>query len=174
MAAITNEIAAIVQEWLNERIAHMKAILQTNGIVDGYNQLPNEIFVPPIKITNTSTNAIIELPDYYEYVDEGVKGIGGGNRTVITTGRFSYKNRNVSRKMVDSLIDWGARKGRQGVTAKNMRSVAFGTAINIKRNGLGQTLFFTEALDFKYIDQLQKDLERATGQSFEVLLSEGI
>jgi hypothetical protein len=172
MAQTANErVAAILQEWLNERTAQMISILATNDITRGPNQLPSEISVPPITISIGNVGAELDLPDYYVFTDEGVKGIGGGYKSAITTGRYTFKNKYVSKAMVNSLQDWNARKGRQGINVKNMKSVAYATAINVKKHGIGQTLFFTKALDQRYIDQLEQRLLEELGKEVEVNIS---
>jgi hypothetical protein len=172
MAQTANErVAAILQEWLNERTAQMVSILAANEITRGPNQLPSEIAVPPITISVSNVGAEIDLPDYYVFTDEGVKGIGGGYKSARSTGRYSFKNKYVSKAMVNALQDWNARKGRQGINVKNMKSVAYATAINVKKHGIGQTLFFTKALDQRYVDQLEQRLLEELGQEVSVNIS---
>jgi hypothetical protein len=172
MAQTANErVAAILQKWLNERTAQMVKILEVNEITRGPNQLPSEIAVPPITISIGNVGAELDLPDYYVFTDEGVKGIGGGYKSARSTGRYSFKNLYVSKAMVDSLQEWNARKGRKGITKETMRSDAFGTAVNVKKHGVGQTLFFTKALDQRYVDQLEQRLLEELGQEVEVNIS---
>jgi hypothetical protein len=40
--------------------------------------------------------------------------------------------------------------------------------VNVKKHGVGQTLFFTKALDQRYVDQLEQRLLEELGQEVEV------
>jgi hypothetical protein len=159
-------VTDIVKDWLEERTNQMKAILESKGISPKSGALlPQDIKVPPINITATNYQAQLELEDYYEFVDEGVKGIQNQRPN---TGRFSFKNDKPNRKMVESIQDWGARKGRQGVTKVNARSVAYATAISVKRKGIRETRFFRDSTEDRYTEQLITALQEALGKSFEV------
>jgi hypothetical protein len=168
---INDKIGEILHEWFEDRVQGMKDTLRAYKIVDGSSLLPNEISVPPINPTASGINVELSLPDYYEFVDEGVKGIGdlkAGWIAAKSNGRFSFKTAFVGRKMVDSIREWGARKGRQGVTRANMSGVAFATAKKIKRTGLRQTMFFTDNFKEEHLRDLEKRIEDATGLAFEL------
>ena len=168
---INDKIGEILHEWFEDRVQGMKDTLAAFNIVDGSSLLPNEISVPPINQTASGINVELSLPDYYEFVDEGVKGIGNlkaGWTAAKSSGRFSFKTQFVSRKMVDSIKEWGARKGRQGVPRANMDGVAFGTAKKIKRTGLRQTMFFTDNFKEEHLRDLEQRIIEATGLAFEL------
>lgn len=168
---INEAIGDIMNEWFKERVTAMQDTLAAFKIVNGSSILPNDIAVPETNPTATGIKAELLLPDYYEFVDEGVKGIGNlkaGWEAAKNTGRFSFKTEFVSRDMVNKIREWGARKGRAGVTRANMDGVAFGTAKKIKRTGLRQTLFFTDNFKEEHLRELEKRIIDATGLAFEL------
>jgi hypothetical protein len=159
-------VTDIVKDWLEERTNQMKAILESKGIGPKSGAiLPQDIKVPPISITATNYQAQLELDDYYEFVDEGVKGIQNQRPN---TGRFSFKNDKPNRKMAMSLMDWAARGSHKGITKENALGYAYGRAVNIKRRGIRETRFFRDSTEDRYTEQLITSLQNALGKSFEV------
>ncbi len=172
--SINEVLSEVMEQWFDERIKSMQGTLMKFGITSGNNILPEDIKVPANVPTAQGIKAELELPDYYEFVDEGVKGIGNLKPDWIAakaTGRFSFRTSFVSRNMVNSIREWGARKARKGVTVKNMDSVAFGTAKKIKRTGIRQTMFFTDNFQEQHIRELERRIETATGLQFELTLT---
>ena len=159
-------VTDIVKDWLEERTNQMKAILESKGISPKSGAiLPQDIKVPPINITATNYQAQLELEDYYEFVDEGVKGIQNQRPN---TGRFSFKNDKPNRKMAMSLMDWAARGSHKGITKENALGYAYGRAVNIKRRGIRETRFFRDSTEDRYTEQLITSLQNALGNSFEI------
>ena len=170
MAASKREIdeivTDIVKDWLEERTNQMKAILDSKGISPNSGALlPQDIKVPPINITASNYQAQLELEDYYIFVDEGVKGTRNERPN---TGRFSFKNDKPNKKMAMSVMDWGARKGHDGLTKENALGYAYGRAVNIKRRGIRETRFFRDSTEDRYTEQLITALQNALGNSFEI------
>jgi hypothetical protein len=159
-------VTDIVKDWLEERTNQMKAILESKGISPKSGAiLPQDIRVPPINITATNYQAQLELEDYYEFVDEGVKGVQNQRPN---TGRFSFKNDKPNKKMAMSLMDWAARGSHKGITKDNALGYAYGRAVNIKRRGIRETRFFRDSTEDRYTEQLITSLQNALGNSFEV------
>jgi hypothetical protein len=159
-------VTDIVKDWLEERTNQMKAILESKGISPKSGAiLPQDIRVPPINITATNYQAQLELEDYYEFVDEGVKGVQNQRPN---TGRFSFKNDKPNKKMAMSLMDWAARGAHKGITKDNALGYAYGRAVNIKRRGIRETRFFRDSTEDRYTEQLITSLQNALGNSFEV------
>jgi hypothetical protein len=203
-----NIVADIISDWLSERASHMREGLAKRGMTESNSPLAQGIAPSGIIVKGDGFSINIELEDYYEFIDQGVQGIGlsfksqlakkdvkksitkstkaqkatkpnkikspkkptfeGGMRT--NTGVFKFKNEFVGRKMVQSIQDWGARRGRENVTKQNMLGVAFATAKKVKRLGIEQTLFFTDATQDKYADDLSQRISDALGKKYEVTL----
>ena len=178
--SITNQepqeiIRDVLESWLQERADDMRKRLAKFKITAANSPLSQGITPSAIITKVGGYTATIDLDDYYEFIDQGVKGIGaaphdkGGLRK--NTGKFKYKTPFVNKIMVQSIRDWGARRGRVGVTSKNMNTVAYLTAKKVKRLGIEQTLFFTESTDDKFINELSSRLEDALGQRYDIELS---
>jgi hypothetical protein len=168
---INDKIGIILKEWFTDRVQAMKDTLEVYDIRSGPNMLPNDIVVPPMNPTSEGISAELVLPDYFEFVDEGVAGIGNLKADWIaakSNGRFSFKTAFVGRKMVDSIREWNARKERKGITRANMNSAAFGTAKKIKRTGIRQTMFFTDNFKEEHLRDLEQRIIDATGLAFEL------
>lgn len=135
---------------------------------------------------------------YFMFVDEGVKGIGfasqkstarnvrsfgskasafGNKKTALTTGRFKFKNPYVGRKMVNSISEWIAgkpilirtTKEQKGVDVlKRNKSVAFAIAKNIKRTGIGKTMFWSDTFNDKEYQILANRIAESLGGEYEV------
>ena len=168
-------IRDVLESWLQERADDMRDRLAKFKITAANSPLAQGIAPSAIVAKVGGYTATIDLDDYYEFIDQGVKGIGaaphdkGGLKK--NTGKFKYKTPFVSRGMVQSIRDWGARRGRVGVTSKNMNTVAYLTAKKVKRLGIEQTLFFTEAPDNMFIEELANRLNEALGQRFDIELT---
>jgi hypothetical protein len=169
----TEIIAQIIEQWLQERADDMRENLSKYGMTPANSPLAQGIEPSGIVITGEGFSATIDLEDYYEFIDQGVQGIGNLKpdwKAAKSTGKFKFKTPFVSRAMVKSIRDWGARRSREGVNKGNMNSVAFGTALKVKRTGINQTMFFTDATKEVYENQLMQMLEERLGAKYEVSL----
>jgi hypothetical protein len=191
MATLAEQITMITHEWANERIHKAKAILKRYDIDDDRNQLPLSIIT---KQKNTATGVLIEFyaNDYYIYVDQGVQGIGFSSyplktlskrpqvfRQAITTGKYKYKTPFVNREMVESISDWISRKkipirtsktqSTQSVINKKM-SLSFAIAKNIKRTGIGKTLFWSDTFNDEAYNDLADRIGKKLGGDFNITI----
>lgn len=99
---------------------------------------------------------------YYDFQNKGVAGVG---KTIASP--YSFKSIYPSRQMVTDIMSWlktanissrnesqkfglsklqTKRKSLSGVKRKDMRSVAYGIATAIKKNGIKQSNFFDDAI----------------------------
>lgn len=162
-----------LSDFLNGRVGEMKAILEKNNITEQNSALNQSIEVVDTVVRGNNYSASVTMEDYYEFIDQGVKGIGkmphdGPMRKA--TGKFQFKTPFVNRRMVNSIRDWGARKPRGGVTKANMDTVAYLTAKKVKRLGIRQTLFFTTATAPKKVAELEQALAENIGNNYEVIM----
>lgn len=99
--------------------------------------------------------------------------IGPKNKETLkkASGEYQFKTPFVNRKMVDSIREWGSRKPRAGVTKANMNSVAYLTAKKVKRVGIEQTMFFTDATTPEKLAKLEQDLINNLGDNFEKIIT---
>lgn len=114
------------------------------------------------------------MEDYWRFVDEGVRGVGGtkanGDRWKVkkNTGRFKYKNKRPPARVFESWIKakpvvFRNKKG-QFITRK---SASFIIANAVYHQGIEQTNFFSRAFDLAFqklpddvINAYAKDLDR--------------
>jgi len=168
-------IVDTLEQFLNERVGEMKEILAKRNITEVNSALNQSIELVDTEVRGNNYTAGIIMEDYYEFIDQGVRGIGqrqGDGPMRKATGKFKFKTPFANRKMVNSIRDWGARKPRAGVTKANMNSVAYLTALKVKRLGIEQTLFFTTATAPERIAQLEERLAENIGNNYEVIMTQ--
>lgn len=170
MNDLYNQIADITKKWSSEKVTKAKGILNRYGIHERM-QLPASIRT--IQSIDKS-GILIEFfaNDYYIFIDEGVEGIGGGNKPKKpTTGKYRFRTPYVGRKMVDNIRDWVARKpilirrdknesSKQSVIPR-AESVSFAIAKSIKRTGIGKTMFWSDTFN----DDAYRDLANRIGKA---------
>jgi hypothetical protein len=155
--------------FLRERIKEMKKTLSDNNITQTNSILHQSIELKDTTIKGNEYTAGIIMEDYYVFIDQGVKGIGKAPHDKgmkKASGEYQFKTPFVNRKMVDSIREWGSRKPRAGVTKANMNSVAYLTAKKVKRVGIEQTMFFTDATTPEKLAKLEQDLAKNLGDNF--------
>jgi hypothetical protein len=115
--------------------------------------------------------------DYYKYIDEGVKGIGGGKRSAITTGKYFFKTPFVGRKMAKSIQTWIAQKPIQVRTSKSQskqdvikqaEQLSYVIAKSIKKTGIGKTMFWSDTFNDEAFSNLADMIEKELGGEFKV------
>jgi hypothetical protein len=155
--------------FLRDRIKEMKKTLSDNNITQTNSILHQSIELKDTTIKGNEYTAGIIMEDYYVFIDQGVRGIGKAPHDKgmkKASGEYQFKTPFVNRKMVDSIREWGSRKPRAGVTKANMNSVAYLTAKKVKRVGIEQTMFFTDATTPEKIAKLEQNLAKNLGDNF--------
>jgi hypothetical protein len=166
MAAISDIVGDILREWVEEREAHMKQILQRDKWPKNEENSPLYASIAPdVEVVGEGYKVTIALDEYYVFIDEGVMGVDGQTKT---SGKIRFKSLNVSRSMIESLKRWGARKKLRGVTSANMNQRAWANAITVKKEGIRQTSFFTTPTSDTYINQLAQSLSEGLGKDYEI------
>jgi hypothetical protein len=116
-------------------------------------ELESSIQAENIKIDGTSLSVDIVLLDRYKFINDGVKGTESGK------GKYQFKSKRPSLKMVDSIKRWmkvrGIRNTKYKPISKTeekdkeiaaLEGMAWGIATNVKKHGIKPTKFFTKAL----------------------------
>ena len=109
---------------------------------------------------------------YYDFVNKGVKGVGGENakpKTIKADTPYQYKTKRPNKKMIDSIFKWyqlGKAKARTDTQKRNLTAeqtknkrlknvtskpltlmqISYMTAAAIKRDGLRTTSYFDNAV----------------------------
>ena len=120
----------------------------------------------------------VEILSTYKFLDQGVRGTHGGQ------GKYSFKTKFASRKMMLAILAWLKRRAAGGkikyksvsrserknksinkaVTgAKSREALAYAVATNIKKKGIKRTLFFSNA-----IRDTRKEQVKKFGQAFKL------
>ena len=131
--------------------------------------------IKSMEIVNVDLNSKVisldvQIQDTYKFIDQGVKGTRTGK------GKYAFKTEFPNKKMATALLKWIRIRGAGGkvkYTAKgtneaknkilhrkiqsstNLKSMAYGMAVNIKKHGIERTLFFTSAVQDTV--KIQKD-----------------
>ena len=125
---------------------------------------------------------------YYDYVNKGVKGTRSGTPA---NSPYSFRNDMPGRSMTLAIAKWYRRHasyGRKETQKKNLsavqrkrkklskmvdankrlRSLAYATAVNIKRRGLKKTGFFDKAIQSSFGVDFVKALAKITGKEISI------
>lgn len=161
-------IERIILDWQNETIAKIQTSLDesTNGTSGALRQS----FVPSeIKREGSIVTFEIIAEDYYKFVDEGVQGVGGENKTtggvfqnVAPNSPFSYKEGvKPSAKHFDL---WSRTKGLN----------PFAVRESVFRKGLTPSYFYSKVMTDEWIGELTSRLEVAGAGQIEIIIKENI
>jgi len=172
--SIINAVATEAIKWANEATYQMKKNLADSG--KGKSLLSQSIIIEDTEITDSSVKLYWLLPDYYVFIDLGVKGVQNKSKTF---GSYAFKNLFVGRKMLASIEDWISRKGikvRQSTESlKNVKdrkkSIAYAIARSVKRKGIEGTLFYSSVFTEGKLQELAARIEKAIGKDFDVKIT---
>ena len=117
-----------------------------------------------INVSPNSFHLSFEMEDYWEFVDAGVKGVGGTKadgtkwkKKKVTNNKFSYKNpskTNSNGKFKLSLNGWTIRKGIAPRDSKGKfvkrQSLIYAIRKSIFHTGLETTNFFTKPFEKEF------------------------
>lgn len=126
---------------------------------------------------------------YYDYVNKGVKGFNSGN----PASPYSFKSLKVSKDMVKSLLLWYRKRGnaarredqkknlsatqrknkslkKQVDASKSLQSLAYATAVSIKKKGIKKTGFFDNAVEFSFGKGFIDAVSKTVGQDIKVYI----
>tara|TARA_Y100000356_G_scaffold134986_1_gene145928 strand:+ start:1634 stop:2224 length:591 start_codon:yes stop_codon:yes gene_type:complete len=126
----------------------------------------------------TSTDSTItlgfdfgEASDYWQFVDQGVQGVGGfkgSGRAMGAGSPFRFKYANPGGAMVESIKGWIKNKP---VSLGNMNenSAAWAIGYSIKRRGLQRTMFYSRPVE-KAIQKLPDEVLEAFRLDFSKII----
>lgn len=126
---------------------------------------------------------------YYDYVNKGVTGYGSGK----PSSPYGFKSLKVSKDMVKSILQWYRKRGnaarredqvkklsstqrknkrlkKQVDAAKDLKSLAYATAVSIKKKGIRKSAFFDDAVSFSFGKGFIDAVSRTVGQDIKVYL----
>jgi len=171
---MSNKIGEALEEWSNGRLEFARVELEKNKI-GRTSMLAQSLRDNGIMVTPGGFKLEIVANDYYQFVDQGVKGL---NNQKFNTGKFAFKTRFVSRAMINSIRDWIPRKGliktiKPGAIktpTEEADAAAFAIAYSIKQKGLKGTLFWSNTFNEKSYQALTALIENKLGGEFRATI----
>ena len=130
-----------------------------------------------VKVSKNSFQTSFSMEDYGQFIDAGVKGVGGtkadGSKwklKKVTNSKFKYKNK---RPPTSALNGWTIRKGiaprDKGGRFTTRKGLLFAISNSIFHTGLETTNFFTKPFE-KEFKALPQKLVEAYGLTVDKLL----
>jgi hypothetical protein len=127
---------------------------------------------------------------YYDFVNKGVKGVVSGNPS---SSPYAFKNLKVSRNMQKSILLWYRKRGnaarnedqrkklsatqrknrslkRKVDAATNLKSMAYATAVNIKKKGIKRSGFFDDTINSVFGQSFLDALSKVVGQDVRIAI----
>jgi hypothetical protein len=172
-------LSKYIVEFLNTASDNLN---KTNSITTG--NLENSLH---FDITRTAGGYRIDFKalDYYKFVDKGVRGAGASRKN--NTSPYKFKYITPSKSHVTAIEKWIIRnrltatardlKGRTGRErkaidpTKGRRTLAYIIAKSIKRDGLYETGFWSDAFDQTFKD-FGAEMSKALGKTITVSLQQ--
>lgn len=126
---------------------------------------------------------------YYDYVNKGVQGYVSGT----PNSPYQFKSLKVSKDFTKSLLLWYRKRGntarredqkkklsatqrknkrlkKQVDAAQNLKSLAYATAVSIKKKGIRKSGFFDKAVEFSFGKGFIDAVSKSVGQDIKVYL----
>lgn len=165
--SFSTETQTYITKFWQQKIDDIKESLKKSGKW-GSGQTGADVSMT-FSASNKSYNIKVIMPDYYQYLDEGVKGTNGGRRN---TGRFAYKDKQPPISAIRNfmltrgIVSANYRQIRKiknkalkkKSIEKELNSVAFAIAKSIKQKGLEQTDFYSDNINAKTLNQFEAGL----------------
>jgi hypothetical protein len=140
--------------------------------------LEESIHAEDIDIEGNRMSVDIVLLDRYKFIDQGVKGVEGGQ------GKYQFKTKYPSKKMALSILKWlksgrarfnsvkkpiskterkNKRLSRAVNQSDNLKSLAYAVSTNIKKRGIKPTKFFTKA-----VTETEREFKKEIAKGFKL------
>ena len=112
-----------------------------------------------------------DADDYWQFVDQGVKGVGGFKGSGMARGAgspFKFKYANPGGAMVNAIRGWIKNKPISLMDGNEI-GTAFAIGYSIKRRGLERTMFYSKPVE-KALKTLPDELTEAFRLDFSKLI----
>jgi hypothetical protein len=158
-------VDAVFLKWAEDSILIMRKIITTKARTKQASTLASTMY-PIVKPLGVE----IKGEYYWEFVDEGVKGVF--NQSKAPNSKFSFKNLGVPPDMLKSFKDYIARTGSKGLRKQTLirknkkkqadliEKEAMAMAVATKIGGIKPMNFYEPALGAKRLKVLNKALSK--------------
>lgn len=160
-----NPIEATLDQWNNETIDKLLKSLDEKASSGTTKTLRQSIVPQEIKRTPDGLSLEIKAEDYYKYIDRGVQGIGGENKSkggifqnVAPNSPFRY-TKNI-KPSVSHFVLWSQIKDLN----------PFAVRESVWRKGIKPNNFYSSVMTDEWIDVLKNRLEKVSAQRVEVII----
>ena len=168
----TDKIAGVLSEYLATSISKMNRNLEASNAINS-NSLSQSIganLSNGVVVDGSEVSLTISLNDYYPFVDEGVRGVGGesitGKQLVNqnNTSSFRYKTKKPPFK---DILQWVRTKTNVDPNFSDVQR-AFIIQDSIFRKGTKATNFYSDVINNKSLGKLVADLTAATASTVQL------
>lgn len=169
--------------------------IDTGGLIDGITQGELIKTAQGYEITLGYKKGS-KAAKYYDFVNKGVKGTASESKAPNSPYTFKYEYPKWGGEFHKAILNWYRRNasyGRKETQKKNLsglqrkrkkllkmvdaekskKSLAYATAISIKRKGLKTTGFFDKAMEQSFGKNFTQQLSKAIGRDIQLLITYG-
>ena len=173
---VASGIDKVMLDWANESIAIMRKIITKKARTKQASTLAADLVPKPI----ADGIQIVTMQDYWEFVDEGVKGVY--NKTKAPNSKFSFKNLGVPKDMLENFKKYIARTGSKGLRKQTLirknkkrqsdiiNKEAMAMAIATKIGGIKPMNYIEPAVGAKRLKVLNKALTKELGTRIKLAI----
>jgi len=162
--AVGEGIQDVLIEWGNEVIDKLQASLIAKQSRNTTLNLYSSLVVLPIELGDSKFTLKFQAEDYWKFINEGVKGVGGqkkdGSVWTQKGGASPYTFRD-KKPPTEALSLWAYAKGLNVFAVQN----------SIFHKGIKPTHFWDEVINQNLVKDLVKRLEKAGAKEVELVLS---
>ncbi len=167
-----NSVIATLQKWGDETIKALKESLNGKTSSGTSKQLEQSLVVMPVMFAEQKYVMTFKAEDYWKYINKGVEGAGGMNKSTgkafkqkAPSSPYSFKEKkppvNFSSIGGASLRQWAFNKGLNEYAVRE----------SIFRSGIKATYFFDNVIRPSWTAELVKRIEKAAGKEITIVLS---
>lgn len=166
----------IMLDWANESISIMRKIITRKARTKQASTLAADL-VPkpfPIDANGNLRIEIVTMQNYWQFVDEGVKGVY--NKSKAPNSPFSFRNLGVPKEMLNSFKQYIARTGSKGLRKQTLilknkkkqadiiTKEAMSMAVATKIGGIKPMNYIEPAVGQKRLKKLSQAISKELGK----------
>ena len=192
-----NKVGELVFDFANGLLKDLQEnLVNSDSMASG--NLYQSISFEPLHITKTGIMFELIMDSYYKYVDKGVKGRdssakapnspyqykdkrppSGPIKEWLTTKGYKPKEEFITASQQKRLTELSGIKRKKSVLRTKLKkqtmdeimtSFAIATALNIQKNGIKATNFYSDVVNEERFDKFRKDIAEAFKQDIIISL----